>query len=1117
MKKKLFYFILLCLGQTEAAFAGFTIDPNDIPAAYSGNSEYMAGTVNGRALTAIGAHKAYTGANERAYEGVSGAGSTVAVLDSGTFEGHEDLAGQFSGLASGELNITAGAHGTHVTGMIAASKNGFGIHGVAYGASILPVSIRLVSNPGGLEVEDVFVSLSDDAYDSVKIINNSWGSATATEGNKALMASRLLPLAQKGKLIVASAGNDMTLTPNPVLAELPQTDSALKNNMISAVSYDPTKDPADPFFIAGYSNLAVGARKWTLAAPGTFYSSIVYDPAAENPVKYDTFSGTSMAAPMISGAAALVQEAFPYMDGKQIADVLFSTAFKKEDLNLSPYMIQTKNGRTRFLYFTEDGRTISDDALSAFAADKGYDCSGTTTCHAVTFEDVFGQGLLNVGDAVKGPKYFDAERLSEADYDVSSGQFFYTADTAGYDSEWSNDISQKVVTDAGSQYANKNVGLKKRGNGTLTLSGSNTFAGTSVVEEGELLLKGRMTGPVRVLSMFSLENGTMDGAVQIASGGLFSINGGTMNGNIENYGRVVAETLTNNSVFLFGEDGEFSGTLHNNNQINVTGNARIVGELKNAASGNVSVGRGKTLTVASEPVDNKGVLTGGGTIVGTVNNVAGGAVGTSLTIDGTLNSSGRILLEADGNNPAVLSVGTLNLSGGKFALAPGNTVFRDGKTYTVVSFGASGPLEGFERETRISDYISAVSSLEDHEIKISVSFLRLTDVADAERFLPAQRTILKIADSLYIDKKQEDFGRFYSYSAEELKKQTDLLRSKVRPVQNEQLPLTKSMASQVYSHLLTDRQMNNLSVRMPQQRYRGRYYRGRSGGSGARNNAGAENNKVWGQFLGGVFREDGNADLKQKDLKTRSAGAMFGYDHEFSERFVLGLTAGAAASKTTQDKDEIVLRDYRAGFYTASRFGRVTFNTVATGGLQKYSSERHLELLGQKETAKADYDGRSAEFDANLGVDLARPYRGSSFFLRAYLAANVNYIRQNAYKEKGDSFLALGVKAMHDTSVGVSPGLSFGFAFSETVLTADVGYQRLVSGGKTHSSAYFLADTEKTAFSSLPADTDRNFFNAGLGVKTELSRNAHLNLWAGARKSDKTEALNVSMTLAYDF
>ena len=1150
MKKRFFTTFLFSVFCIFPAFAEYT---NTVSSEYD-NEEYKA---NGSALSAIGADKAYTG-SAGAYSGFSGTGVTVAVIDGGTMMTHPDLRGQSSALQKSEFNVFDGEHGTHVSGIVGAAKNDSGMHGVAYNADLLVFSTLL---EGGCDDEEKCMDpgeawdiLMSSDYDDVKIINNSWGISKEDIDEKT--QNRIDQLAgvaaEKDKLIVAAAGNDMLLDPDPFPAGAGVSNPSFKNNIISVVAYDSDKLPSDAGFIAFFSNLAGNAKEWTLAAPGVnIHSSVLYNESDPEAPKFNDMSGTSMAAPMVSGAAALVQQAFPYLGGKQIADVLFSTAFKKDDLNLSSYMIQSYAGQTRVLFFKDNKLGITFEQAKARYPALAAQCNNeSVSCHEVTFEDVFGQGLLNVGDAVKGIKYFDANRLTASDYNIAMNQFFYSVDTLGTDSTWSNDIGQLKSTD--DQYKQADVGLKKQGEGILTLAGANTFSGTSVVEGGELNLTGSMTGNVTVDSGIFSMSGTakMDGRLTTNAQGTFRFDSGTLNNTFENQGTtlaaggtatgdvvnkgtfsVVGQTneevtteghfvstglFTNQNMFNFEEKGFFSGTLNNEGVVTVTGDSRLNGRINNTSSGVVTVNSGAVFNNASNPIDNKGSLTGFGTIAGTVNNT--GTVATSLTIN-ELNSSGDIVLVSSesGAQTAVMRVNTLNITGGSLKVADDNISYENGQRYTVINFNNLTAFENFAAQSMLSDFIVATAHQESGSIDMTIDYLRMSEAAATASFLPEEKVVAEIMDKMYLDNNNTEFKGYYYLSGKNLQKEINTIRSKAKPVQKELLPLTNTMSSQISAHLFKT-SMNRDAAGyhrqyMPMQQYRGKYYRGRSGGSSAETG-----NKIWGQVLGGRVVEDGDSSLDKGDIKTRTIGGMFGYDHEFSPQLLVGVTAGFASGRLTQDSDEINVKDYRAGIYTGSRFGRLTLNSMLMGGFQQYKSSRYTEIAGSETLSRADFNGYSAEFDLNLGYDFMRlPYRDYSFYLRSYLAANVSYISQEAYEEKGMSSLLLGVKSVNNTSVSVQPGITIGYTFSQAVLTADFGYQRILSGDSVQTSAYFLADTAKTVFDSLSAETDKDYFNAGIGLKTNLSRSVLLNLWAGTRISDHTEALNFSASLSYAF
>ena len=1118
------------------------------------NEEYKA---NGSALSSIGADKAYTG-NTGAYTGYSGKGVVVAVIDGGMMKTHPDLEGQISSLQEDDFNKSGNTHGTFVSGIIAAEKNDKGMHGLAYNADLLVFATLLEGgciNPAEcMSTEEAWNTLLDSKYDKVKIINNSWGLAAEDMNEETWNNSSLLMAAmvEKDKLIIASAGNETELNPAAFPAGVADHDRSFKNNVINVVAYNSKKLPSDPYFLAEFSNLAGNAQEWTLAAPGKdIYSTVLYDETQTPlPQEFNSGSGTSMAAPFVSGAAALVQEAFPYFGGKQIADVLFSTAFKKENLDLSPFMIQSTDDITRVLFFKDNIQGMTFEEAKSQAAGLGHSCGGNVVCQEVSFSDVFGQGLLNVGDAVKGPGYFDGSRLTSADYDISREQFFYSVDTMNYNSTWSNDIAQLKSTDE--RYSQANIGLKKQGEGILTLAGTNTFLGTSVVEAGELNLTGSMLGDVLVSAgTFSLSGtASMNGKITVDVNGLFEIDAGTLNNTLENKGTTLAATgtatgdivntgsfsvigltsgdtsingkfvaakkFTNQNVFNFEEKGVFQGTLDNNALITVAGDSELIGQINNTSSGRMVINKDVIFNNGSNPVNNSGYLSGFGTIAGTVNN--SGSITTSLTVN-ELNSWGNIIMvdPETGDGTAVMQVDTLNITGGKVALADENVHYENGQRYTLIEFNHLTAFDNFASQSMLSDFITATAHQNSNSIDVTIDFLRMNEAEAINSFLPEEKTVAEIIDKMYLDNNHQEFKGYYYLSADNLKKEINTIRSKVQPVQKEHLPLTNTMASQISSHLFKVNMNRDAGVLnrqyVPMQQYRGGYYRGRSGGSSSQ-----KENKIWAQILGGRVVEDKDPSLNSGETKNRTIGGMFGYDHEISPHFLVGVTAGFAYGRLTQDADEIKVNDYRAGIYTGSRFGRFTVNSMLMGGFQQYKTSRFIDISGISSLGRAEFNGYSAEFDLNLGYDFMRlPYRDYSFYLRSYVAGNVNYVSQDSYEEKGMSAMLLGVDGIDNTSVSIQPGITIGYTFSNTVLTADFSYQRLLSGDSVQTSAYFLADTAKTKFDTLAAETDKDYFNVGLGLKTNINRNTLFHLWAGTRISDKTEALNFSASVSYAF
>lgn len=200
-------------------------------------------------------------------------------------------------------------HGTHVAGTIgAAGDNGVGVAGVSWDVRIMPVKF-LNAQGSGTEADAVSAILYA-AQNGADVMNNSWGSDDYSQA----VADAIAVADQDESLFVAAAGNDGT--DNDATPTYPASyDSP---NVISVAATDKNDNRA--FF----SN--TGRRSVDLGAPGVdIYSTW---PGAA----YQYLSGTSMAAPHVSGAAALAKAAFPAASAVGLKALLLATVEPKPAL-----------------------------------------------------------------------------------------------------------------------------------------------------------------------------------------------------------------------------------------------------------------------------------------------------------------------------------------------------------------------------------------------------------------------------------------------------------------------------------------------------------------------------------------------------------------------------------------------------------------------------------------------------------------------------------------------------------------------------------------------------------------------------------------------------------------
>ena len=202
-------------------------------------------------------------------------------------------------------------HGTHVAGTIAASQNNsVGIAGVASNVKIM--AIRVVPDAADEKDSDIVEGYVYAAKHGARIINCSFGK-NLNEGGM-IVRDVINEIGQKyNTLVIASAGNDS------------QAPFSWHNNDTSP-KYPASFDSANLLVIASTTNTGsmstfsnIGVRTVDVAAPG----SNVYSTTNGN--QYAMASGTSMASPNTSGAAAMVLGAFPNLTAVQLKAILMST------------------------------------------------------------------------------------------------------------------------------------------------------------------------------------------------------------------------------------------------------------------------------------------------------------------------------------------------------------------------------------------------------------------------------------------------------------------------------------------------------------------------------------------------------------------------------------------------------------------------------------------------------------------------------------------------------------------------------------------------------------------------------------------------------------------------
>lgn len=247
--------------------------------------------------------------------GATGSGVTVGIIDSGIDRDSAEFAGRIhpaSRDVAGSRTIQdEDGHGTWVSAVIGAARNNSGMHGVAYESTLL---IARADTAGSCADDEcsfpdsaIAAGLDLSSTNNARAINISLGGSQASTQ----LSSAVDRATSRGSIIVISAGNDGEADPDP-FAQMASAPGA-KNLVIIVGAVDGSNN------ISSFSNRAGVARNFYVVAPG---ENIIVPTIGGTLVRT---SGTSLAAPHVTGAVTLLADAFPNLTAAQIVDLLYRT------------------------------------------------------------------------------------------------------------------------------------------------------------------------------------------------------------------------------------------------------------------------------------------------------------------------------------------------------------------------------------------------------------------------------------------------------------------------------------------------------------------------------------------------------------------------------------------------------------------------------------------------------------------------------------------------------------------------------------------------------------------------------------------------------------------------
>ena len=968
-------------------------------------------------------------------------------------------------------------HGTHVAGIAAASRNDLGMHGVAFDAEVFSSSRVLES--GDRLYDNIRNDWAETFFDvpNLKTVNVSWGDDTyvgyyidenetmqdyiARIRSKPKLWKRVEifnSLAGKDKLFIFAAGNRGI--------DLPTVDAGYqwlsgKNTSTDLLSVTALEDGSrlkrsgenlvGDNILDWCSNMAAFNEDATIAAPGSNIVSANADYAFDGEIDIP-LTGTSMAAPHVTGAAALVQQAFPWMTAKQIGDTLLSTA-NPNITSRNGYTVIIKNSEPDIYYFDGRERTLEEQRedcanyLSSVMSEKKAKSyiviaelpdlvlwRPIRAHYNVPMEVLTGQGILDVGKAVDGPAALNARRLETSDISSSytvngkvSSQALYKVDTQGYDSAWANDIKEV------------RVGLLAADSSEEDLKRRYTYYKSNWLDRTEYADGYPVSGApfVRAYIDFYNDNALASGLVDLSVG------------------------------MLKTGEGRLSLTGHNTYK-----GASIVQQGTLSIDGSVA---GDAYSI------DKGTIAGFGTIHGTLYNknmaVAGDATASgNLTMDKLISRGVLLSQYQNGTNTQFIVNGAADIDGSTVPLPVGAPTPMPDDKYTVVKAasitGTVKDLAGTEYE--LTGMMSVKNELKGGNLSVVVEAANNLNGADA-----AQNETFDAMTNMYRN----------------LKRNNDLRTNEMQPLfymdgvqAKEALSAissnasAKSMAvtqrSMMTHHILSSR-LNEaflpkpVKVEVPSANLNDTAADGLAVSLNllepAENNTWLKFGKNWGDV-------QGNTDY-------HSSTTLLGYDKAVSPNWRVGAFAGYSSTSFSDNTASNELKDTRFGLYAGyNKAGKEAMMYLDYGWIRN-KLRRGIAGLGL--TANARYHSRILELGGEYLYDL-HATKNVPWRVRPYVNAQLSRLWQDGYSEEGAGVFNQIVDSKHNDYFGMGAGVEFKRYLPGGNYAIRIGVRHAFAGAEPKLRYSYMGDAANTY--DMRNVQDKTHFVLSIGGETQIAK-----------------------------
>ncbi|WP_018629288.1 S8 family peptidase [Niabella aurantiaca] len=238
-------------------------------------------------------------------------------------DNYDDINDRYYGNNNVLVNEESAMHGTHVAGIVGAARNNDkGMDGVADNVQIM--SIRAVPN-GDEHDKDIALAIRYAADNGARVINMSFGKGFSPE--KKWVDDAVKYAVTKGVLLVHAAGNDKQ--DNDTTFNFPSAYYLDKSRPATWITVGASGPDAKSGLVANFSNY--GKKEVDVFAPGVLIYSTL--PGGDT---YGNQQGTSMAAPVVTGLAALIMSYYPGLSAVQVKEIIERSVLKPDTKVTNP-------------------------------------------------------------------------------------------------------------------------------------------------------------------------------------------------------------------------------------------------------------------------------------------------------------------------------------------------------------------------------------------------------------------------------------------------------------------------------------------------------------------------------------------------------------------------------------------------------------------------------------------------------------------------------------------------------------------------------------------------------------------------------------------------------------